>query len=583
MNFSDLGTALTPGNSGSGTHTATMYPMVSAYGSLMTAESNGRYSYIQGVGSLASDSTILCQMNMVYWCRTGLLPPYALSTYSPANNPSFDYFPGTCGPVARNLGQPGERQDIAQIDSWCARHAFTQATVDEQVVRVIGLAGCHLPVALYDSTTRSIPVANNGTYSGMPTADSSFRWYASSSNYGGFTPPSNVNVYTQGWSPISSDHMNAWAYYPYLFFGEPHLKELLALYGNLGFYQGYPNSGTAVVNGSINSIGFIRNGTINGVTRAGIFFGEDGIRSVAWAFRDIGSTGIANYENASWNTYFDDIVSDTLDGMADYRAMLAASAASYVTANGLWQEAVNNLSDMWTLGYFIGALNLVAGIRESTAADTFIEYLNKWPAHISNTFSPWLVAYYRATVRQAAAENSLYIASDASLGMYNWHLSWSLSGSLFTFVDGPVGYILNNGDVFVWNGPGAGGDGSTPPAGMSGWTGYFVINKSGSGAGSTFQLSTTLGGSAITLSDSSGSSGPIYGRPSSPPSTGSIDSITGSGYVANITSASNWSNARGIPVDATYLAAITARLTGTAGYVAAFNDDPKYATQATYQ
>ena len=569
------GACITPTTSGSGTHTATMYPMVSQFGSLCIAETDGRYSYIQGAGSIATDSTLNYVVDMEYWCRTKTLPPFDLNSYSVASNPTYTYFPGTSGPLTRGTQTTGERNEIAQINTWYARHALNQSAVDEQAVRVIGLIGLHPPAALYDSVTRSIPVANNGSYSGMPAANNSFRWYGTGNNVSGFTPPSNTNVISQGWAQISSDHWNGFAYYPFLLNAESQFKRSLAEYGNLGLYQGYTGTGTALVNGSVNRIGFIRNGTINGVTRAGIFYGEDGARSVAWAFRDIGSTGIANFHNPSWNDYFDDIVSDCFDGWADYRSMLAASGPAYATAHGLWsEEAGNGLESTFQLSYLIGAICLVTGIRKSTAGLTFLTYLTTWPAYVSNTFSPYLVSTYRTIVRQGLDE-APYAASDAPISMYNANLSWSSSGSLFTISTLPNGCTLNNGDKFVWNN--APSDGSPPPTGMSGWTPYYAVNKSGS----NFQLSATVGGSPISLSNNSGVALVFY-LPSAPPATGSIDTIIGSGYVASMVATCGWANAIGATVDATFLTALTARLTGTAGYAAAFEADPKYAIRSTY-
>ncbi len=569
---------VTPANGGSGTHTATMYPMVSQFGSLWTAEADGRYSYIQGAGSIVSDSTILCQMNNVYWCQTKCLAPYALDIYNPASNPTYTYFPGTAGPVLRGMGTTGEREEIAQINSWYARHIFNQTAVDERAVRVIGLIGGHLPVALYDSLTRSIPVANNGTYSGMPAANSGFRWYASS-NYSGFTPPSNTNVWTQGWSTIASDHMNGWAYYPYLLTGEPQFKRMLAEYGNLALYQGYTASGTAVVNGSVNTIGSIRNASIDGNNYSAVFYGEDGARTIAWGARDFGSPGIANFENDSYNTYFSDIRDDFFGGIAAYLGMLSASGPPYATAHGLFsEEAGDGLQSTFMLSYLIGTVAMITGINDDSAGRIFASYLTTWPAHVSNTFSPYLVCTYRTMVRQGAG-SSPYAASDNTISMYKGNVSWDAATDHFTVTGLPSGATLNNGDIYNWNNTSS--DGSPPPAGMTGWTPYYVVNKTGSGIGATFQLSATLGGSPIALSDSSGSA-LVFIRPSSPPSTGSIDTIIGSGYVASMVATCGWANAIGATVDATFLTDLTARLMGTAGYIAAFEADPKYAIGSTY-
>lgn len=577
------GACITPSAAGSGTNTVTFYPMVSQFGSLWTAQADGRYNFIQGAGSISADSTIVCQMNNAYWCRTQCLPPFAVSTYTPASNATFTYYPGTAGPVGRNVSATGEREDIGQINSWYARHIFTQAAVDERAVRVIGLVGGHLPIALYDKTTRSIPVGNNGhanngvTYSGMPACNVSIRWDASLSHTSGITNPANANVVSQGWTATDTSHMPGFSYYYYLLTGEPQAKRMLAEYGSNGICSQYPNQDTAIVDPTHNTIGGIRNASINGTVYRGIFSGESGVRTVAWAARDIGVCGIAKFRNPSWNTYFADVLADIVNGMAAYRGMLVAGANSYVTTNGLWDEGAGNNGGMWGTGYMIGSFTMIAGITESAGALAQANYLVKWPTHVCNTMSSYLVGCYRQTIRKGPNSNDLYSTSDEQIGFWAWGVSWDFTTQLFTLTSAPPSTpapTFGNDMIFVWN-PSEGGP---PPAGMNSWQGYHVVNR----AGNDFKLSVTVGGTPTVLTDTA--SAGLYGQPTTAqcPSAGALDNTTASGYQCNVTSASNYLNSISGTVDAPYLADMTARIHTFPSYVANFNTDPKYATQATY-
>lgn len=590
---------ITPTNAGSGTHTATLLPMVSQFGTLYTAEVDGRYSYIQGGGSLAADSTILVQPNMSYLCKTGLLPSYALSTYTGvASNVSMTYYPGTAGPVNRNVGLTGEREDIAIVNSWQTRFLFTNALIDERACRVTGLIGAHLPVCLRDFATKSIPVVNNGGsngssagYSGMPTANPTFRWYGTN-NYSGFTPASDTTTWTQGWGgtggPIDFSHITDFAYVPYLITGEPQYMDLIWEWGNSALCAGYAGSGTAAVNGSQNTIGGIRIASINGTTYYGIFFGDDLIRISAWKIRALADTLIVPaVENASYRTYLNDIISDTVTGINAYIAMLVAGANSYVTTNGMWTEcdtSAGPIDDMWAKGYYMSGVARLFGSGEISGAKSFSEYLVKWPAHISNAMGPWLVPYYEGLVRQGSADAALYITSDAGFGAWAWGMSWSSGTNRLTITSPPPNAnALANGDSFLWNSfnPGSGPIDGPIPAGFSGNTPYYAVNVSGS----TCQLSATPGGSPITFTDSG--SNTAYGQPKPPlPSSGFITDGTffsASGYLANITGISNSLNALGCTVDPTYLTSMNGIIAGLSGVTTAFNADPKYAIALAYQ
>jgi hypothetical protein len=484
--------------------------------------------------------------------------------------------------VIRNIGQTGENEGIGHFPDWYVRHMFTLAAVDEQAVRVVGLIGGHLPVCLRDNSTHAIPVVNATTYSGMPAHNSTFQWKAENGQTSGFTQPSNTNVLAQGWSFLDWTHICSFSPYPYLLTGEPQFMDLLTEYANGAIYHQYTGGGTAVVNGTTQTIGGVRNASINGnIYSGGAFHGDDLLRAIAWPVRDL-SAGVGllpttHPENSSYHTYFSDMLQTCFDGYADYRAMLTASANSYVTTNGMWNESDNadgGVGDMWAKGYLIGAVTQSAVLAENSSALTFLNYLVKWPAHINSTFGTFAVGYYQALERGGATSSSPYVTSDTALACFGWGVSWNSGTGLFTLTASPATYALANGDKFMWNGTVEG-----PIAGgFSGYTPYYVVNKSGS----TFQLSASLGGSPISPSDTN-SIGSIYCMPAAPlPSTGSVSDITGTGIVASVLGALNWANAAGGTVDASLLSNMNALLVGTAGYLAAGNANPKYTMQANY-
>jgi hypothetical protein len=564
------GSCITPTDAGTGTHTITLLPMVSAYGSIFTAETNGRMSYIQGGGSVAADSTVLVQPNTKYWSKTGALPPYAYDTFSPSSNASWTYFPDTGGPFLRDLGTTGERDDLGPLPAYYARHAFTKAAVDEQMVRVGGLIGASLPLWLKDHTTKSIPVANNTTYTGMPAHNSNFRWDAESGDESGFTAPSNTNVWTQGWSDFAMDHMPQWFYYPYLLTGEPQFMDLNVLFANAALYTLYPGSGTAVTNGSSQTIGAQRVSSISGTTRYGLFRSPDLERTVAWgtgAMAGFFITPDTNPENASYAAYFTDIVNDTYIGSNDYITMLSG-ANSFATTNGMWEEKVNSGNDgaMWTTGYRLGTTTLLYSLTGNSHVKDFLNYRVKWPAYLNNTLATWVIGYYSATVRTGPNFDDPYIPSltGFSIGLFSY--SWNAGG--FTIITPPPHYTLANNDKVIFN--------DVAPSGFSIFTAYYIINYSGG----TFKLSATKGGSAINPGDTGSDSGDYL--PDVMPSTGSNSDTIPDGYVANIYATMAWAKAAGLTVDATTLTGLNAIITAIPGYVASYNGNPKYGMQPTY-
>jgi hypothetical protein len=407
--------------------------------------------------------------------------------------------------------------------------------------------------------------------------------------------PADGNVVTQGWSFLDESHMPGMTYYPYVLTGEPQFMDLVAEYANAGLYTMYTPGGTAVVSDTENFIGATRNATIDGNAYHGVFFGDDLLRAIAWPIRDIAAAQIlpdSNPENASYNSYFSDVLSDIYDGYNAYIGMLSAGADPYVTDNGLFLEDSNGaggIQESWTMGYLISSVNLAYGLSKSSSSLEFLNYLLKWPSHLYSSFGVWAIPYYQAMGRKngascaAGACRTPYIDSDDQFAVYGYNLTWSSGTGIFTLQSIPsANYLLANDDVFMWNGAIEG----APPAGFSGENvRYFVVNKSGSGGvGTTFQLSDSLGGAPLTLTDTQASSRHVYGMPAVRPAgyVGDTGGFSASGYLANLTANIGWAKAVGATVDASMLSDLQALVSGSSGYVAAYESDPKYAMTDSY-
>lgn len=572
-------TLITPSGAGSGTQTATAYPYVTQFGTIYSASSSGTWDYIQGGGSIATDATVRVVPNNLYLRSTHLIPSFAFETYTAASNSATTYFPMTAGPVTRYFEQTGEREDIGPLTSWAARYLFTGAAVDETVLRTVALVGAELPVRLRDATTHAIPVGNNTTYTGMPAANANFRWYGSTSNLSGFTVPSNNFCYVAGFSTPDGSHRPDFTYIAALITGEPELVDQLADFANLSVISRYAGVGTASV-GAVTNIGGAaggsRNFIISGTNYYGVVLnGGNLMRIDAWDFRDVTAAAAFTLpEKAVENTYIADLMQGTLDAEAAYQALLPI----YVTTNGIWNETDNSdggVADAWANGYYINAMTLASARTENASALTFLNYIVKNSKHVHDIWGTAYIPYYEAIIRQSTnTHTSPFITSDNGWAFYtDSTLSWNSGTGLFTINTSPVpGLTMGNGDTIIFS-----DQAQTPPGGFSGETQYFVVNKSGS----TLQLSATLGGSPITITNTS-STGHVYLYSSSlvAPNNITTNSI-GSGYLANITASLNYAKSSGATVDATLLSDLTTDLQAQAGYTAAFQADPKYAVQAT--
>lgn len=593
-----------------GTCNATAYPYITPFGSLFDANATGNWNYIQGNGSIATDSGVRVQPNPTYTRSAQVIPPLCFSCFTPNENSAFPYWGMTGGPMTRFMEATGERPDIGPINGWAATYWFNQTAIDEENIRTIGLAAGNFAINFRSSNASyygSLPVINNGpvgggNYTNMPPKSLTLR---TASNAGtataGYTTPQNAStVWLAGYDEMVTSHMPDWDFQTFLVTGEPEYMDMVQEWGSEALTNTATTVGTASV-GSTTSIhgtsGTGRYTIVSGTEYYGTLLQSAGnlIRADAWPRRmEAEAAFLQNPENASYNTYFNDLEKATTNA-ANAWVNLFGGSFPWVTNNGVYYE--NNCSDAnlglpgsgcmdaWADGYFLSAWNYsLALIPGDTNIPTFVTYMSKWFPHVDSTFGTPYVGVYEVTMRSGnQTSTSPFFTADSSVDFQMpvaMKLAWSSSNTTFTVSGNAGGYTPTAGDTIYWN-----QGNSSQPGGFSLNTQYFVCNVSGN----TFNLSATSSPcTALQPSDTqSGRSGwYLYSTSITGTNTYLYPPVTsdGSGYSANILGALQWSAANsisGVSTAITHLSTLVSNnLDGF--YPSGYKNDPKYLYQTSY-
>ena len=180
-----------PTGAGSGTNTMTPYNYVCHFGSAWVATTSGRYVYVQGGGSIASDPTLQIQYDIPYELATKTLPPWDQTIGTVSSMAATHWAPQAfLANLQPYIGAAGDRADIGLFNQWQATHLYTQAIQDEINVRVIGLAQGNYSSCIRDVSTYGPVNLSLNSYTGMPASvASTFSWSPNSGSSGGFTAP----------------------------------------------------------------------------------------------------------------------------------------------------------------------------------------------------------------------------------------------------------------------------------------------------------------------------------------------------------------------------------------------------------
>lgn len=512
---------ITPSGAGSGTFTATPYTYICIYCSLFTADTNGKFEYIQGAGSVAADPTIQVKFNNAYWRSTRMLPPFDLgSGINPAqmgnnmNGQAITYFPQTVNETTgmlRAVGTTGQGLEMGLVPFWGAKHFYNQSLKDESVTRIDALTTGLQDVMERNSTTGTPPCIIAGSYAGLPTCNQTF-------NTGDYS----TAAHTGGFSDIDWSHWGPNVWYAYLITGEPEMHDLIVDFGVAAVgWRGCNVNNTNLITATENFIGGYFNSRctkIGGVEYQGYdITGGDLMRTDSWSNRDsqfaaailpasdygAGGTGLTSMIKANAHMTFQ--VANV------YRALLPAGAQ----AIGVWNEANSGgggLTQSIMQGFWMASIGYGAQINEDDSEGTsFYNYLVKFPAAVYNHFgSLWGMSAYDAIVRNSIGgtvysdQFDAYITDiDRYAVCFNPTLTWTSgaypTGGQFTQVGFNQSTFTNSdGDHWTFNLNMSSSDHTTLPAALSWDTVYYAVHTSGA----TFYLSATPGGSPITMTDS---------------------------------------------------------------------------------
>lgn len=573
MTNAGSGTSISDG--GSGTHTFTPGNFVCQFGSAFIATSKGKYVYVQGAGSVASEPNLRIIADKTYDRATKIIPPYNLSIGTVTTNSyTGDWTPQNIGPLTGYIGAASERDDLGIISAFHARHFFTQSANDEKLMRLIGLAQGHLSALVKDVTTKNFVNLSKSSYTGMPAnVYSSFKWNAAGGEASGFTAPTGGTTFAGAiFTGPSMDHQTDHNFYTYIATGEPQAFDMVQEFANYNMGSFSPSSKDLTVGATTYYM-------IASAAKAG------GVRTNAWSGRTMAYGAIvspdAHPDGSDTSSYFKAFITNEFTYLTAWQADQVASNAWWGTSGFYHPQGTASGRSSWQGGYYWSFLNTAAWALENTDAQALCAHHLKWPCYVAaQSGNLWcLGTYYELNSTSANTLGPPFSNGDGYWGPYCTasNISWTISGNQFTW-SSPKHTPTNGDRVIFWCL-------QRPGSNFSFMTTYYAVNTSGN----NFQLSATPGGSAIVVQTDSdliafgnGTGQPVYAQfaaiviPASPPSTGFVSS---SDYGANQRGNINWSVAGG--ATATGIAAVVSEMAtrlGSYGYTS----DPKWAMSSSF-
>lgn len=552
------------------------------YTSFFTAGTDGKWDFVQGGGSASADCTVRVQHDKTYFTKSRVVAPYDL-TVSPTSSSSVDYYAYGRGPMLRDMGTTGERNEIGILPTWAARHLLTQAAVDERVVRVAGLCSGGWRQVLRRQSTGQIVPLNTGTYTGMGTAQST--WQYTGAGATGFNLPSDTSSL---WlSEYETSHRPSAVYYPYLITGEPQYLDMLVEQANGGssaLAGGTPNTfASAPVTGSCFATGASQRNYTVGATSyycAATLAGSNFARVAAWCLRDWAHLLAVLPDTDPAGTGVKDYAQDVIDASFDMiNAYNAAQATSWQDGGFYYFRNTDQPSESgWTLGYLsCSVAQACAALGNPTNAVTFRDHLAKFWRGWHDRYDISGVATFSFASRD---DSNVRVEDldDLMADLAHGSMSWASATDVFTV--GPGGsndnfnFTPTNGDkigfstYFSANKPFA----STPDRER-----YYVVEASGQ----TFKLSETAGGAAVNVtSDTSVTRMWAALASQSPRFSFNMTGVNvGDGYLANTRGAMRFLEAVGNTNVNPARVAQDSNWTAASG---SFTSDPKYAFAASY-
>lgn len=547
------------------------------YTSFFTAGTDGKWDFVQGGGSASADCTVRVQHDKTYFVKSRLVPPYDL-TVEPTSSSSVDYRPYGRGPMQRDVGGTGERDDIGILTSWAARHLLTQAAVDERVIRVVGLCSAGWRQLTRRSTTKQIVPCTDpaASYTGLGTIQTTWR-VRPGLNSGAVAPSVETSMWLSEFEP--SHRPNA-TYYPYLVTGEPQYLDLMVEQANGLLLSAVPgsssmNTATTLTKSTLrtNSDFGDRDVVIGGTTyKGGGYWFTDGLLRVpAWGTRDIAQAAAVYPDTCPWGT-------ETRKYLRDVMAALYTSANVYNNARAqAWRDSgMFNFDSRdgseapWCHAYMSLSICHQANILPSTDAATFRAHIGRYWSRAEELMDIGCAMAYTA-LHYDESGNRVEDMEDMVFEVGST-LTFSTSTNRATVSGNPGSWVPTNGDVFAFS---SFRDADKPFSEATDYRRLYAANCSSN----TFQLSATPGGSVITVTSNAVVTG-FYCRLANFAPHYSFENVSSpAAYVSNIRGSIRMHEASGDSFINAARVDADARLV-TAGVT--FTSDPKNAFAAAY-
>lgn len=466
------------------------------YTSVTTSGTNGQWDFIQGGGSSSADCTVRVVPDFDYMIETGLVSPYdrALSI---TPGVSVNYYPGADGGMRLDQGSTGERIDIGVFPTWVAQDVIAPTAATEQRIRVAAMASFGWRTCVRKNSTKQPPASTNpsASYTGLGTIETGWRLSGDVGQAGGMNLVGAAHRWVDDPSP---GHRPATPYYAYLRTGEPQYLDQaveLAAANVTGLPVDTPNTWntstpvTAVKTGGFHSRDVIVAGTT--YKGAGMFFRRDLLRLQAWGMREIAHAVALYPDTCPYGTeikkYLSEVCEQNYAGINAYNAALPSTwrDAGFILFGTNEEE---NRESPWVVHYWANSIAHQAKILGSSAAFTAASHVANF---YKSTFSAGGVAAlgaYEMQMRRATGNQRIEAFSEALFRLYNVTLNYTASSATVTLT-GTTPTAVANGSRFIVD-VGAG-------ASVVANEVFYVVGSSGL----SFGLSRTLGGSAVTFTN----------------------------------------------------------------------------------
>lgn len=470
------------------------------YTSIFTAGTSGKWDFIQGGGSAASDCTVRITHDKTHVVKSRLVPPLDLSLTVSAGS-SFDYYPQGRGPLYRNHGETGDRDELGVFTQWASRHIHTQSASDEQAVRVVGMVSSGWRALHRRSTTgQIIPCTDpSPSYAGLGTIQTSWRYRAGETSAGLVQPADETSLWASEYEP---SHRASACYYPYMVTGEPQYLDMLveqaaglylgAVQGNINLRTTLPITKTTITtDGSYGC----RDATIASVTyKGGGYFATGGLlRIPAWGMRDVAQAGALYPDTCPFGTETRKYLRELSEGgFAAMNAYNAALPQSWRDSGLMNFDERPGAAGTWGNGFMSHSVCHQAEILDSTAGATLRAHLGRfWSSMAARMDIACGISYGGLIYDEAGVRITSMDDLTTEIGST---LTFSTSTNRATVSGVNGSWSPTNGDIFTFN---LDNEANRPFAEAVNHKKFYAVNC----VGNTMQLAETPGGVAITVTN----------------------------------------------------------------------------------